>query len=32
MGNGSRWTDPVAGMLVVLPGGVVQPRDRSGRG
>jgi hypothetical protein len=32
MGNGNRRTGPVSGMLVVLPGGVVQLRRRSGEG
>jgi hypothetical protein len=32
MGKSSRKTDPFVGMLVVLPGGVVQPRGRSGEG
>ena len=32
MGNGNRKTGPVLGMLVILPGGVVQLRRRSGKG
>ena len=32
MTNGSRKTDPVPGMLVVLSGGVVKLRRRTGRG